>query len=333
MWHCKNNVNSCSINTGHDNFGRRDYNRCDNCIACHLWQESGQMKLLGLSINFFSIDHDTEYFMNIRNKVAVVTGATGGIGLSVANYLIDKQVLAVGLVDLSDQCLNLPDSLKHTTGHPNIKSFCGNVCDNDFRKSVFNTLQSEFGPVGICVTAAGILRDGLAVQTARESGDIELYSDRHFRQVMEVNLIHPVYWSMETIAGIADKQRQDGIDRWNPEMGVQAVNIMIGSVSSRGNRGQISYASAKSGLRGACTTLNKEGLRYGVLTKIIHPGFVDTQMVDQVDAAYYDRYLKPDIGLGRKIRPREIAECIGGMIENDPLTGEVWASASFRPFA
>ena len=288
---------------------------------------------LGLSINFLKIDYDTEYFMDIKNKIAVVTGATGGIGLSVASYLISKQVQAIGLVDLSDQCLNAADSLKNTTGHPNIKTFCGNVCDNDFRKSVFATLESEFGPVGICITAAGILRDGLAVQAGKHSGDMELYSDQHFRQVMEVNLLHPIYWSMQTIAGIAGKQQQDGIDKWNPEMGVQAVNIMIGSVSSRGNRGQNSYASAKSGLRGACTTLNKEGLRHGVLTKIVHPGFVDTQMVDQVDAAYYDKYLKPDIGLGRKIRPREIAECIGSMIENDPLTGEVWASASFRPFA
>lgn len=104
--------------------------------------------------------------MDIKNKVAVITGAAGSIGPSVANYLVDKQVLTIGLVDLSDQCLNLADSLKDTTGHPNIKPFCGNVCDSDFRKSVFNTLGSEFGPVGICATAAGILRDGLAVQTA-----------------------------------------------------------------------------------------------------------------------------------------------------------------------
>lgn len=145
--------------------------------------------------------------------------------------------------------------------------------------------------------------------------------------------MHPIYWSMETSAGIAGKQQQDGIDKWTPEMGVQAINIMIGSISSRGNRGPISHATAKSGLRGACATLNKEGLRHGVLTKIIHPGFVDTQMVDQVDAAYFDKYLKPDIGPGRKIRPREIAAWIGIMIENDPLTGEVWASAGFRPFA
>ncbi len=271
--------------------------------------------------------------MDIKNKVAVITGATGGIGFSVANYLIKKQIRAIGLVDQADECLNIAESLKKATGHPNIRPFCGNVCDNDFRDSVFRTLESEFGSVGICITAAGILRDGLAVQVHKESGDIELYSDQQFRQVMEVNLMHPVYWSMETIAGIAGKLQQEGTDKWRPEMGVQAVNIMIGSVSSRGNRGQVSYASAKSGLRGACVTLNKEGLRYGVLTKIIHPGFVDTPMVDQVDDQYFNKHLKPDIGLGRKIHPQEIAECIGNMIKNDPLTGEVWASASFRPFA
>lgn len=270
--------------------------------------------------------------MDIQNKVALVTGAAGGIGLSVAAYLVDKQVRAIGLVDLSEQCSEIANSLKTAAGHPHIRAFNGDVCDPAFRRSVFNALESEFGPVEICIPAAGILRDGLAVQLNNNSQEAMLYDEQHFRQVIDVNLLHPVYWSMELLAGIIRKHHRESIKR-HPEMGIQGVNILIGSVSSRGNRGQISYSSAKAGLRGACTTLNKEGLCHGVLTKIIHPGFVDTPMVDQVDPDYFDKHLKPDIGLGRKIQPQEIAECIGGMIRNDALTGEIWASASLRPFA
>lgn len=271
--------------------------------------------------------------MDIKSKVALVTGAAGGIGLSIASFLLRKQVRAIGLVDISPACLDIAESLKNTTDHSNIKAFTGDVCDPAFRETVFRTMEAEFGPVEICVPAAGILRDGLAVRPGADSKDVALYRLEDFRQVIDVNLVHPTYWAMETIAGIARRNGLNGAGGWHDGMAIQAVNILIGSVSSRGNRGQISYSAAKSGLCGASVTLNKEGLYHGVLTKIIHPGFVDTPMVDQVDPDYFDNHLKPDIGLGRKIHPDEIAECIGSMIENDALTGELWASASLRPFA
>ena len=68
-------------------------------------------------------------------------------------------------------------------------------------------------------------------------------------------------------------------------------------------------------------------------TKIVHPGFVDTPMVETIDPEYFENNLRPLIGLGRKITPAEIAEIVCAMIENPVLSGQVWADASMTPLA
>ncbi len=271
--------------------------------------------------------------MHIRNKVALITGATGGIGLQSARALLDREILAVGMVDISAQCPEMAEQLIQETGNPNIPAFTGDVSDPEFRKEVFSHMEQEFGPVQICIPAAGILRDGLAVRPDRKSSGVELYSETSFKEVIAVNLMHPTYWSMETIAGMARHRIRSGKAKWGAGEAIQAVNILIGSVSSRGNRGQVSYSAAKSALRGVCSTLNLEGLHHGVLTKIIHPGFVDTPMVDTIDPDYFRNNLAPDIGLDRKIQPEEIARCICSMVEHDVISGDIWADASLRPMA
>lgn len=271
--------------------------------------------------------------MRINNKVAVITGASGGIGLATAGKLLDKGVAALALVDISDHIEQTVQALIKSSGNPNIRGFCGDVSDSNFRSQVFSSMLNEFGPIQICVPAAGIVRDGLAVKQNRKTGEVELYSADKFEQILNINLLHPAYWAMETIAGIARHRLNNNKAKWQSEEDIQGCTILIGSVSSRGNRGQVGYAAAKSGLKAVSSTLNIEGLFYGVQTKIIHPGFVDTPMVETIDADYFEENLKPMIGLGRKIRPQEIGEIICMMIENPVLSGEVWADASMTPLA
>ena len=271
--------------------------------------------------------------MKINNKVAVITGASGGIGLATTTKLLDKGVKALALVDISDRIEQTVQDLIKSSGNPNIRGFCGNVSDCVFRSRVFSSMLDEFGPIQICVPAAGIVRDGLAVKVNRKTGEVELYSEDKFKQILDINLLHPAYWAMDTIAGIARHRLSNSKAKWQSDEGIQGCIILIGSVSSRGNRGQVGYAAAKSALKAVSSTLNIEGLYYGVQTKIIHPGFVDTPMVETIDADYFEENLKPMIGLGRKIRPEEIGEIICAMIENPVLSGEVWADASMTPLA
>ena len=271
--------------------------------------------------------------MKIENKVAIVTGASGGIGLATAIKLLDNGAKALAMVDISERIGKTAQDLINYSENPNIRGFCGDVSDCDFRNRVFSNMLDEFGPVQICVPAAGIVRDGLAVKQNHKTGEVELYSEDKFRQILDVNLLHPAYWAMDTIAGIARHRLINNQSKWQSDEDIQGCIILIGSVSSRGNRGQVGYAAAKSGLKAVSSTLNLEGLFYGVQTKIIHPGFVDTPMVETIDADYFDENLKPMIGLGRKIRPEEIGEIICTMIENPVLSGEVWADASMTPLA
>ena len=109
--------------------------------------------------------------------------------------------------------------------------------------------------------------------------------------------------------------------------------MLIGSVSSRGNRGQISYACAKSGLNAAAKTLNAEGMFYGVQSKIVHPGMVNTAMLEQLPDGHFDAHFKPQIPLGRLIEPAEIAEAVAVLIENPAISGPLWADAGLAPMA
>lgn len=287
--------------------------------------------------------------MKIAGKVAVVTGAAGGIGYATAEKLVQREIAALGLVDQSSRIAAVTTALNAAAGRECAVAFCGDVTDATFRQQVFTELQQQFGGVQISIPAAGILRDGLAVttrpRTPRPDTDIDmdttetatdactLYSETDFRAIMAINLLHPSYWAMELVAGIARARQQQGLAQWRAPEPIQGVNILLGSVSARGNRGQVAYAASKAGLAAVATTLNVEGLIYGVQTKIIHPGLVDTPMVDSIAADYFARHLQPKIGLQRKITPAEIGEIICTMIENPVLSGPVWADASMTPFA
>ena len=96
---------------------------------------------------------------------------------------------------------------------------------------------------------------------------------------MEINLVAPVYWALEMVGRIAEDRHARGLGEWQPEEHVQGTVIFIGSVSSRGNKGQIAYAATKAGLEGAAATLTLEAMYHGVRCGVIHPGFTDTPMV------------------------------------------------------
>ena len=102
------------------------------------------------------------------------------------------------------------------------------------------------------------------------------------------------------------------------------------TVSSQGNRGQISYASTKAGLEGAAATIMKEAMYYGVRCSVIHPGFTDTPMVRAMGADYVAKNILPYTQLGRLIQPTEIADAICFMLANSAVSGELWVDAGWH---
>jgi 3-oxoacyl-[acyl-carrier protein] reductase len=269
--------------------------------------------------------------MDIHNQVAVITGAAGGIGRAVAGELARRGARKIALVDRTECVATASQELNDEFGRAVALPFSGDVTDPAFRRYVFDGMTADNGPVTICVPAAGITRDDLTVRLDKATGEVRVYPEDTFRVVVDVNLIAPVYWVLEMVARIAQDRHRRGVGRWHPQEHVQGVGILIGSVSSQGNKGQISYATTKAGLEGAAATLMKEAIFYGVRCALIHPGYTDTPMVQALGEEFIARNILPYTQLGRLIRPQEIADAICFMISNSAVSGELWADAGWHP--
>jgi 3-oxoacyl-[acyl-carrier protein] reductase len=271
--------------------------------------------------------------MKIEGKVAVVTGAASGIGEATALELAKRGVKALALVDRSDRVFEVAAGVNDKAERAVAGPFAGDTTDPKFRALVFDRLAAEFGAVNICVPAAGITRDALAVKVDKETGQAVPYPVENFRQVLEVNLVAPVYWAMEMVARIAQERRRRGLGRWEPSEKLWGTVVFIGSVSSQGNKGQISYAASKAGLEGAAATLTKEAIFHGVKCAVIHPGFTDTPMVRALGEEFIAKNILPYTQLRRLIRPDEIADAICFLVANSAISGELWADAGWHPSA
>lgn len=271
--------------------------------------------------------------MEIKDKVAVVTGAGSGIGQAAAKALADRGIKAIALADRSSVVQEVAASIDETVGRPTAYAFVGDTTDPGFRRGVYDEMERRAGVANICVPAAGITRDALAVKVDKASGRVNLYAEELFRQVVDVNLIAPVYWGLEMVARIAEWRFRKNMGRWKPEEHVQGTIIFIGSVSSQGNKGQIAYAATKKGLEGAASTLMKEAMFYGVRCGVIHPGFTDTPMVRAMGQENIEANVLPYTQLRRLIKPEEIAHAICFMISNSAVSGELWADAGWHPSA
>ncbi len=269
--------------------------------------------------------------MNILGKVAIVTGAGSGIGEAVALELARREVKAIALVDRSDTVVHLSESIDQFTGKKvSSQAYVGDVSDDAFRRQVFDEITGHWGVPRICIPAAGVTRDSLAARVDRTSGKVSLYPVDEFRRVVEINLIAPVYWALETVGRIAEDRFGKGLGAWQSAEDIQGTVIFIGSVSSRGNKGQIAYAATKAGLEGAAATLTLEAIYHGVRCGVIHPGFTDTPMVRALGEKFIHERILPHTQLGRLIRPEEIADAICFMIGNSALSGELWADAGWH---
>jgi NAD(P)-dependent dehydrogenase (short-subunit alcohol dehydrogenase family) len=268
--------------------------------------------------------------MEFSSGVAVITGGGSGIGRAVAAAMARRGVLGVALVDVSDAVESVAEKLNAEAGRTFAIPFQGDTTDERFRASVFDAISRKYARVTLCVPAAGITRDDLAVRVDKLTGKARIYPQELFKLVVDVNLIAPIYWALEMIGRIAEDRAAKGLKQWKPDEGIQGSTVFIGSISSQGNRGQISYASTKAGLEGAAATIMKEAMYYGVRCSVIHPGFTDTPMVRAMGVEYVAKNILPFTQLGRLIAPDEIADAICFMLANAAVSGELWVDAGWH---
>lgn len=273
--------------------------------------------------------------MEIRDKVAVVTGAASGIGRAVAVELAKSGVAALAMVDASDSACAVAAQINDRNGRTLAHPFVGDVTDAAFRRSTFDGIERKAGDVvRICVPAAGITSDGLAVRIDKTVGKAVMYPEETFQRVIEVDLKAPTYWALEMASRIAEDRHRQGLGRWDGQTElVMGTSIFIGSVSSLGNKGQVAYAAAKRGLEGISATLMVETMFYGVRCAVLHPGFTDTPMVRALPAEYIKKHILPQTQLERLIHPEEVARAVCFMISDSAVGGELWCDAGWHPAA
>ncbi len=271
--------------------------------------------------------------MRIKDQVAVITGGGSGIGEAVAREFALRGARCVALVDRSERAAEVARSINEPLGRLVAQSFIGDATDDAFRSQVFDRLVATCGTPTICVPAAGITRDAIAVKLDKETGRASIYPRETFQQVLDVNLTAPTYWALETLARIAVDRKGRGVGRWEPTEEIQGVIVFIGSVSSQGNKGQISYAASKAGLEGVARTLSKEAIFHGVRCAVIHPGFTDTPMVRAMGEEIIQKQVLPYTQLRRLIKPEEIADAICFLVTNPAVSGELWVDAGWHPTA
>lgn len=272
--------------------------------------------------------------MELKDKVAVITGGASGIGHATCTKLASEEIKAIAVVDQNEDLDAICSKFNIDFGRDVLIPFHGDVVDASFREDVFAKMEERFGPVSVCVPAAGITRDRLAVKVSKNgSAKLSMYSEEDFRRVIDIDLIAPIYWSMRTIGSVAMDRTKRGLGAWQPEETSQGAIVLIGSISSIGNRGQISYATAKAGLEGAQATLAAEATYYGIRCAIIHPGFTDTPMVRAMGQDMIQHNILPNTQLRRLIRPAEIAGAISFMLKNSAVSGALWADAGWHPSA
>jgi 3-oxoacyl-[acyl-carrier protein] reductase len=220
--------------------------------------------------------------IDLAGQVALVTGASRGLGAAIAATLARAGAVVIGTSTSAAGADNLSLTLKEFGGR-------GVVLDvNDFAaaEALVQNLQKEFGGVSILVNNAGITRDGLSMRMKPED----------WSAVIDTNLSAAFNLSRAVMRGMI-KLRAGRI------INVSSV------VASMGNAGQVNYAAAKAGLEGMTRALARELGGRNVTVNAVAPGFIDTDMTRALGA---DRVsaMMASIPLNRFGEPREVADAV-----------------------
>jgi 3-oxoacyl-[acyl-carrier protein] reductase len=220
----------------------------------------------------------------IEQRVAIVTGASRGIGKAIAERLAADGRLVI-LVSRSTEALErLRETIAEVGGAAEVRA-C-DIGDSEALSSMIEEVASTHGRLDILVNNAGITRDGLLLRM----------SDEGFDDVVNVNL-RSAFVACRAAARPMMRGRFGRI-------------VNIGSVTGIiGNAGQANYAAAKAGLVGLTKTLAKELGSKGITANVIAPGFVDTPMLDSLPTQLKDDIVKA-LPVRRIGRPEEIAHAV-----------------------
>ncbi len=220
----------------------------------------------------------------LKDRVAIVTGSSSGIGRVIARELARR---GARLVLLSNESIRILEALEEIRQFsPESEAYEADVSSPPCINEAVNMTLENFGRVDILVNNAGITRDTLVMRMKPEE----------WHRVMEVNL-HSVFRLTQLVLRPMMKARYGRI-----------INISS-VVGSTGNAGQANYATAKAGLEGFAKSVALEVASRNITVNCVAPGFIRTAMTDQLNSKAREAILAR-IPLGVAGEPEDVAHAV-----------------------
>ena len=233
--------------------------------------------------------------MSISGQIALVTGASRGIGKAIATTLATRGATVIGTATTQGGA----DSISKYLGDQG-KGLVLDVGDLDSIETLMKTIADDFGVITILVNNAGITRDNLLMRMKEDQWD----------DVINTNLRSVFRLSKACLRGMM-KKRQGRI-----------INI-ASVVGLTGNAGQANYAAAKAGMLGFAKSMAREVGSRGITVNTVAPGFIDTDMTKALPDEQREA-LQKEIALGRLGDPQDIANAVAFLASDEAtyITGE-----------
>lgn len=234
--------------------------------------------------------------MSLTGQIALVTGASRGIGKAIATTLANRGATVIGTATSAKGAEAIRDYLQTQGG-------CGmvlNVTDNESIAELFSHIKQQYGDIDILVNNAGITRDNLLMRMKDEEWD----------DIIATNMTS-VFKLSKAVLRAMMKKRFGRV-------------INIGSVvGSMGNAGQTNYSAAKAGLLGFTRSMAKEVASRGITVNAVAPGFIETDMTRALDESQRQAILA-EVPMARLGDPEDIAKTVAFLASDDAayITGE-----------
>jgi 3-oxoacyl-[acyl-carrier protein] reductase len=219
---------------------------------------------------------------SLKGDVALVTGASRGIGAAIATQLASLGATVIGTATSPAGATAIGERLASMGGHGRVLD----VTDGAAVDALIDSIATEFGSISVLVNNAGITRDNLLLRMKEDE----------WQSILDTNLTSVYRTSKAVLRGMM-KARKGRI-------------ISIASVvGATGNPGQSNYAAAKAGIIAFSKSLAKEIGSRGITVNVVAPGFIDTDMTRELPETARDGLIG-QIALGRLGQPQDIAQAV-----------------------
>ena len=234
----------------------------------------------------------------LEGRVALVTGASRGIGRAIAKELADRgAMVAVNFFNSISRAQELRDEIESAGGE--VCLLQGDISDRQEARRVVRKIIDSFGRLDVLVNNAGITRDR----------SIRKMTDDEWLEVIETNLNSIFYCTSAALPAMVEQKYG------------RIVNIASFS-GQAGNFGQANYAASKGGIIAFTKVLALELAKYNITANVIAPGFTATDMLTGIPGDILDQ-IKSRIPMQRFAEPAEIAKAAAFLIcDADYITGQ-----------